>query len=209
MRLTVFGATGGTGREIIKQALEAGHEVVAYVRNPAKLSQTAERLTVVQGEMNQPEKIRKAVAGADAVISALGPVNNKPERPLTAGMQNIINAMQRENVNRLIATTGAGVEAPEDKPPLVGKVIGMALRLFAKNVLLDSQGMVDAVQNSDLDWTVIRAPRLTDGPKTERVKVGYAGQGPGTMLTRADYAYFIISQLDDGTWSKKLPMVSN
>ena len=209
MNLTIFGATGGTGLSLLNQALEAGHQVTAYARTPSKLTQTDPKLTIIQGEMHEAEKIRQAVAGADAVISALGPTSNTPERPLTAGMQHIVAAMEQEGVNRLIAATGAGVADPNDRPQLVGRLFGLALRLFAKHVLADSQGMVKAIQQSDLDWTIARAPRLTDKPGNGRLVVGYAGQGPGTQLTRDDFAKFMLQQVDSDKWSRKSPMVSN
>ncbi len=209
MKLTIFGATGGTGRELVRQALADGYEVTVFVRNPAKITQSQERLTVIQGEMAEAEKIAKAVAGADAVISGLGPTSNSPERPLTAGMTHIVAAMKSAGVSRLIAATGAGVADPNDRPQLVGRLFGLALRLFAKHVLADSQGMVAAIRGSDLAWTLARAPRLNDNQGTGKLKVGYAGQGPGTQLARADFARFMLDQVQSDTWLRKAPMLSN
>ncbi|MFO7682413.1 MAG: SDR family oxidoreductase [Chloroflexota bacterium] len=209
MKLTIFGATGGTGQELVRQALAAGHEVVAYVRTPAKLTLTDQRLRVVQGEMNEGAKISQAIAGADAVLSALGPTSNKPERPLTQGMQHIVASMKEEGVRRLIVATGAGVADPQDKPQLVGRLFGLALRLFARNVLADSQGMVAAVRGSGLDWTLARAPRLQDKPGTGKIKVGYAGKGIGSQLARADFARFMLDQVASDVWVGKAPMLSN
>lgn len=209
MKLTIFGATGGTGKELVQQALAAGHQVTAYVRTPSKLSLTDDRLSVIQGQMDEAEKINQAIAGADAVLSTLGPTSNKPGQPLTRGMQQIIAAMKRQNVERLIATTGAGVADPNDRPQLIGRLFGLALRLFSKNVLADSQEMVAAIRNSGLNWTLARAPRLTDKPATGQIKVGYAGKGPGTQLTRADFARFMLDQLESDSWSRKAPMLSN
>lgn len=209
MQLTIFGATGGTGKELVKQALASGHKVTVYARNPAKVGLTEDYLTVVKGEMDALEKIAQAIAGADAVLSALGPTSNTPERPLTAGMANIVAAMKRAGVSRLIVATGAGVADPNDKPQLIGRIFGLALRLFAKHVLADSQGMVETIRNSDLDWTLARAPRLNDKPGTGQIKVGYAGQGPGTQLSRADFARFMLDQLRTEEWVRKAPMLSN
>lgn len=209
MNVTIFGSTGGTGKELVKQALAAGHHVTAYVRDPAKLTTAGKGLTVVQGTLEEAKKINEAVAGADVVLSALGPTSNNPGKPLTAGMAHIVAAMEEQNVKRLIAATGAGVSDPNDKPQLIGKFFGLALRLFAKNVLADSQGMVAVVRESDLNWTLARAPRLNDKPGTGQIKVGYAGKGPGTQLSRADFAQFILEQISDETWSRKAPMVSN
>ncbi|MBK8900696.1 MAG: SDR family oxidoreductase [Anaerolineaceae bacterium] len=209
MKLTIFGATGGTGQELVKQALAAGHEVTIYVRNPAKVKQQEPRLTVIQGEMHEAAKIEQAVAGADAVLSALGPTSNTPERPLTTGMAHIVAAMKKTGVRRLIAATGAGVADPNDRPQLIGQLFGLALRLFARHVLADSQGMVAAIRSSGLDWMLARAPRLHDKPSSGQIKVGYAGQGPGTQLARADFARFMLDQVGADQWLKKAPMLSN
>ncbi|MBK7896374.1 MAG: SDR family oxidoreductase [Candidatus Promineifilaceae bacterium] len=209
MKLTIFGATGGTGQELVQQALAAGHNVTVYVRNPAKMKQPHPRLAIVQGEMHEAEKIEQALAEAEAVISALGPTSNTPERPLTTGMAHIVAAMHKTGVRRLIAATGAGVADPHDRPQLVGRLFGLALRLFARHVLADSQGMVTAVRGSNLAWTLARAPRLHDKPGTGQLKVGYAGQGPGTQLARADFARFMLDQLHSEEWVNKAPMLSN
>jgi hypothetical protein len=117
--------------------------------------------------------------------------------------------MEQNNVQRLIVATGAGVADPNDKPQLIGRLFGLALRLFAKHVLADSQGMVSIIQNSNLNWTLTRAPRLNDKPGTGQIKVGYAGQGPGTQLSRADFAQFMLEQIRDDTWSRRAPMLSS
>ena len=209
MKLTVFGATGGAGQEVVKQALAGGHAVTAYVRTPSKLTIQNDALTVVQGDLDDETKLREAIAGADAVISALGPTSNTPERPLTAGMQNIVAAMDAEGVSRLIAATGAGVADPNDTPGLIHKAIGLALRVSAKHVLEDSLGMVEVIRTSDLEWTLARAPRLNDKPATGQIKVGYVGKGPGTQLSRADFARFMLDQLESDEWVRKAPMLSN
>lgn len=209
MKVTVFGSTGGTGKELVNQALAAGHDVTVYVRNPAKLSVTHDKLRVVQGNLDEPDKIGEAIAGAEAVLSALGPTSNKPGKPLTEGMRHIVTAMEKHKVQRLIVATGAGVADPNDKPQLIGRLFGLALRLFAKHVLADSQSMVAVVRNSDLKWILTRGPRLNDKPGTGQIKVGYAGQGPGTQLSRADFAQFMLEQIHDDTWLRKAPMVSN
>lgn len=209
MKITIFGSTGGTGKELVNQALAAGYDVTVYVRNPAKLTISHDRLTVVQGNLAEPDNMREAITGADAVLSALGPTSNKPGNPLTEGMGHIVTTMERHHVQRLIVATGAGVADPNDKSQLIGRVFGLALRLFAKHVLADSQGMVAVVRNSSLKWTLARAPRLNDNPGTGKIKVGYAGHGPGTQLSRADFAGFMLEQIKDETWVRKAPMLSN
>ncbi|MEZ4618278.1 MAG: SDR family oxidoreductase [Caldilineaceae bacterium] len=209
MNVTIFGSTGGTGKELVKQALATGYDVTVYVRNPDRLSVTNDRLKVIQGNLDEPDKIEEAIAGTDVVLSALGPTSNKPGKPVTKGMGHIVAAMEKQNVARLIVATGAGVADPNDKPQLIGQLFGLALRLFARHVLADSQAMVAIVRNSNLKWIVVRAPRLIDKSGTGQTKVGYAGQGPGTQLSRADFARFMLEQINDDTWLHKAPMLSN
>ena len=94
LKLTIFGATRGTGKLLVDQALEAGYHVVAYVRDPSKLAETHERLTIIRGELRDQEGIERAVSGANAVISVLGPRGDSKGKPITEGIQNIIAAMR-------------------------------------------------------------------------------------------------------------------
>lgn len=101
MKITVFGATGGTGKQLVEQALAAGYEVVAYARNPSKLNISHEHLTVVQGELSDQALIENAIKGSDAVLSTLGPRGGSKNKPITQGMQNIIATMKKQGVRRL------------------------------------------------------------------------------------------------------------
>ena len=114
MRLTVFGATGEAGQQIIAQALAAGDRVVAYARNPAKLRVAHERLTVAQGELTDEAGIEQAVSGADAVISVLGPRGDSRDKPITRGTQNILAAMKKLGVRRLIINSTVSAPDPND-----------------------------------------------------------------------------------------------
>jgi putative NADH-flavin reductase len=122
--------------------------------------------------------------------------------------KNIVSAMKKHGVRRLISTTGAGVRQPEDQPKLADHLIGALLRLLAKDVLLDSAANVKMIQNSDLDWTVVRYPRLMDGAHTGKYRVGYVSRDSETQLSRADGADFVLRELTENKWLRKLPLVS-
>jgi uncharacterized protein YbjT (DUF2867 family) len=207
VKLAVFGATGRTGRHLVQQALAAGHEIVALVRTPGKLGELAAKLDVIQGDATAIADVEKAVAGADAVLSVLGPTAGA--KVMTSAGRNIIAAMRGQGVSRLITLTGAGVRAPLDTPGFIDQLFGVLLRLFARSALEDAVGHVDAIRSSGLRWTVVRVPMLRDGPGGAPIVTGYAGQGPGTKIDRADAARFILAQLDDETWVGKAPMISN
>lgn len=209
MKLTILGATGRTGQELVEQALEAGHEVVAYVRNPAKLTQEHANLRAVTGDLEDEAALREALHGADAVLSGLGPVGNKPDYVLGRGMPHVVAAMQAEGVSRIVLSTGAGVRMPGDTPGLFDRFMGFLLNTFAKHVLEDSRRMVTAVVESDLAWTIVRVPVLNDNPATGNVRVGMVGQGTGTKLSRADMAAFMLEQVESDKYLHQAPVISN
>ncbi len=208
MRLAIFGASGRTGRPLVEQALAAGHDVVALARTPSSFPIKHERLHVVEGNVEDAAKVDEAVAGADAVLSVLGHSKTSNKDVLTVGTRNIINAMQKHGVKRLINLTGAGVRDPQDQPKLVDKVFGFALARLQPDLLRDSENQTKLIRGSDLDWTIVRGPRLTEGPRTGKYRVGYVGKDSGTQASRADIADFMLTQVTDNTYLRKLPVVS-
>jgi putative NADH-flavin reductase len=208
MHIAVFGATGQTGLQLVQQALQAGHEVVAFARNPSKLGISHERLHSVQGDISDKATVTTAIQGANAVVSALGPSSNKPDFAVSQGMTNILSAMQQHNVRRLVISAGAGVRDPQDNPKLVDRFFGIVLRLVSGNVVADMEKTVALVRASDRDWTVVRVPRLTNGPATGQYKIGYVGD-IGTQITRADLAAFMLRQLSDTQFVRAAPAISN
>ena len=209
MKVVVFGATGKTGRHVVEQALAAGHTVVAFARDPSKLNTTHKRLSVVQRDVQNPAQVEQAVAGADAVVSVLGPTHNRPAYEVSKGMANILNAMKNRRVRRLVIAAGAGVGDPNDEPKLINKAISVLLKLVSRNVLEDMKRTVELVRASDRDWVIVRVPRLTDAPRTGKVKAGYVGKGMGLTLSRADMADFMLQQLKGDTYLQKAPAISN
>lgn len=208
MKIVVFGASGGTGKQVVQQALAAGYEVTAFVRDPVKLAMQDAALRIVQGDVTDAAAVEAVLTGQEAVISALGP--SRPPAPgmMETAAQNIVAAMQKHNIRRLIATTGAGVRDSQDQPKLIDHVIRGLLSLLSGVVLRDSEAHVAIIRASDLDWTVVRFPRLTDGPHTGRYRVGYVGKDSGTQLARADGADFVLKELAEGKYIRKMPVVS-
>ena len=209
MQLTLFGATGKAGRCLLEQALAQGHTVTVLVRDPAKLTQRHERLRVVHGDIRAADQVAQAVAGAEAVISVLGPMSNKPELAVSQGMDNIVAAMRQHGVRRLIQSAGAGVRDPQDTPTLVHAFFGGLVRLLSPHVVADMEQVVEKVRGSGLDWTVVRVPRLTDEAATGQLRQGYVGKDIGTRMTRADLAAFMLKQVEDRTYVGKAPAISN
>jgi putative NADH-flavin reductase len=209
MKLTIFGASGRTGIPLVRRALTAGHEVTALVRDPAKLPIKDDRLTVIQGDVTDPAAVERAIAGADAVISVLGPGPNTPKDIQTRAAHTIIAAMHKHGVRRLVSLTGAGVPAPQDRPKLVNRLFSLALALFAADALRDGEGLAAALRDSGLDWTLVRVPRLTDDPGTGNVRVGWVGVNTGTKIAREDVADWMLRVATNGSYVGQMPMISN
>lgn len=208
MKIIVFGASGGTGIEIVKQALDADHIVTAFVRDPAKLNFQHPDLIVVQGDVLDADAVLEAVTGHDAVISALGPTRPPVAHVMETAAQNIVAAMKKASIRRLITTTGAGVRDPKDQPKFVDHFIRALLALLAHDVLKDSIANVEVIRASGLDWTVVRFPRLINGSMTGKYRVGYVGKDSGTQISRADGAHFVLNELVEGKYIHQMPVVS-
>lgn len=208
MKIIVFGASGGTGIEIVRQALDANHIVTAFARNPAKIFLQHPNLAIFQGDVLDADAVSIAVSGHDAVISALGPTRPPVPHMMETAAQNIVAAMNKAKIRRLISTTGAGVRDPKDQPKFIDHLIKGLLTLMARDVLQDSTANVEIIRASGLDWTVVRFPRLLDGSKTGKYRVGYVGKDSGTQISRADGAHFILNELVEGKYIHQMPVVS-
>jgi len=208
MKIVVFGASGETGELVVRQALKAGHLVTAYVRSPSKLEIKHSNLHIIQGDVMNAEKVEQAIAGQKAVISTLGPTRPPVPGLMEIAAKNIVTTMNKHGVKRLISTTGAGVRDPRDQPKLFDKVMKALLTIMARDVLRDSEANVNVIRSSDLDWTIIRLPRLMNGQHTGKYRIGYIGKDSGSQISRADGADFILRELLQNKYVHKAPIVS-
>ncbi len=208
MKLTIFGATGGTGKHVVDKALTAGHHVTAFVRNPDKLKVQHENLTCVKGDALNPDEVSQAIAGADAVISILAQSKNSPKDLQTRATENIVAAMQKHGVKRLVSTTGGGMRVPEDNPGLMDNVIRFLLQTLSGDVLKDAENHYAVIKQSDLEWVVPRGPMLHDNPGSDDYIVGYVGD-TGARLSRESFADFTLKAATSNEWVGKAPMLSD
>ncbi len=206
--MAIFGATGRTGRPLVEQALGRGYEVTAFVRDPLKLGISHERLTVVRGDVTDGSAVGRAVSGQDAVLSVIGHAKGSPKDVQTRGIVNIVVAMERHGVRRLVSLTGAGVRAEGDEPKFVDKVFGFLLGTLQREVLQDAVGHVAVIQESGMDWVVVRGPRLTEGERKGEYRVGLIGKNSGTSISRADLADFMLDQITGDAHLRQMPVVS-
>ena len=193
MRLLILGATGGTGRALVSQACERGHEITAFVRSPSKLGPLADGIIVRQGDPRNVVDLRPVLPGHDAVLSALGPPGAGPTTILRASARSTVDAMRTGGPRRLIVVSAAVLF---DDLGVFGNLLR---RTLLKNVAADSAEMERIVMESGLDWTIARPPRLTNGPLTRRY-CAEDGHLPArsalSSISRADVAHFVLDELE-------------
>ena len=206
--VAVFGATGRTGLPLVRKLLDAGYAVRALARTPAKLAIDHARLEVLPGDYRDAEAVARTIAGTRAVVNLVGHVKGSAPDVLTAGMTHVVTAMRAEGIGRIVNLTGAGVEHPDDRPELVDKVFRLVMRTFFRDVVADATESSFVLRASDLAYTNVRAPRLTEGAAKGTRKVGMVGQ-IGTSLTRGDLADFLLEVLREGCYVGEEPAVSN
>jgi len=210
MRITIFGATGATGRMLTQQALTKGYEVVACARNPTKLDIEDEKLKIVRGELSNQSDIEESIKGSDAVISILGPTGSSKGLPISKGMQNILQAIQKCNLKRIIATATPSAVDPHDTFDLKFKLAVLMVTLFIPSAYQDIVKTAEAIRATDLDWTIVRLPLLNSKPKQGQLNASYIGQGKVNLhLSRGDLVDFLLSQIEDDTYIQKAPAISN
>jgi putative NADH-flavin reductase len=198
MRITVFGATGGVGQEIVRQALAAGHEVTAVVRDPARFTVTGERLDVVRADLTDPEALRPAVAGRDAVLSGLGARRRSDAGVAERLTRTVVRAMEAEGTRRLVVVSAGPVGPEAPGAPLVDRIMLKIISAALKDVYTDLTAMEAELARSATDWTSVRPPRLQDKPVTGvyRKVIGGFPRG-GRFLARADVAHAMLAVVDD------------
>ncbi|WP_418958283.1 NAD(P)-dependent oxidoreductase [Streptomyces tritici] len=189
MRITVFGATGGTGEHLVRLALEAGHHVTAVVRDPARVRQAGHpALDVVRADVMDPAAITEAVTGRDGVVSALGPRGTGETTVCSDGARSIITALRAAGGRRLVVVTASGHVVDEGDGPFTRSVVKPVVGRFLRHAFADFVRTEAAVRASGLDWTLMRPPRLTDGrPRAYRTATDRNVRG-GHFLSRADLA---------------------
>jgi len=199
LKIVIFGATGGTGRLLVEQALAQGHIVTAFDRSAAGFTIEHPNLTLVQGDVFNQEQVDAAVAGQD-----VAPV-------CSTGTEHIVAAMQKAGVKRFICQSAFVVAALDGERREVPWVLPVALSFSpkTKTMFADKVRQEQIVQQSELDWIIVRPARLTDGPKTGAYKSGAPMSiGLNSKINRADVADFILKQVSDNSYLHKVPRLS-
>jgi putative NADH-flavin reductase len=206
MHVLILGATGRTGSLAMDGALKAGHEATVLVRQAGRL-EPRRGLSVVVGDVRDEMAIRAALRDVDAVIAALGPRSNTraEEDSLALGMHNLTVAMEDGGVDRLVTMSGAGVDVPGDRKPVLDRIMSGAVRRFARHVLYAKQREFEIFSASALDWTALRPPIVIGGSaRGYRLDLSLR---PGARVTRADVAQALIDQVADRRFIRAAPFV--
>lgn len=206
MKLVVLGATGGIGLEIVKQAVEGGHSVTAFVRSAEKLAKFGNHITVVQGDLLRSHELANVLEGQDAVLSSFGPREPRANGNLLQSFANALtDAMLHSGTRRVIVVSVAFLFKDMIIPPayLVGRLV------FGHHVA-DASAMEEIVKKSGLDWTIVRPPQLTDKRRTGTYRVR-EGHSPllGFTISRADVADYMIKAVENRVSIGKVVGVSN
>src|SRR6266498_5346905 len=200
MKLTVFGATGGIGGHVVRQALDAGHQVTAVVRDPTRfvVSHPALEVATVPG-LTDPEMLRPALKGSDAAISGVGPRGRKDGPVSSTATRGILRAMEASGVRRFVAVSAVPVgPLPEGESFVNRRILLPFMGVFARDVYADLAAMEDEIRRSATEWTIVRPPKLVNKPLTGKYRTCVGGNVPrGYSISRADVAHAMLAALDD------------
>lgn len=209
VRLGIVGATGRTGRYAVAAALQRGHDVAVLVRDPAKVSgDMAGRVRVVVGDSTDPVGLADLAAGADAVVSALGPTGKQPDLHAQTA-QALVEVLRRQGPSRFVGVSGAGIDVPGDRKSAKDRVISRLIQTLGGNAVQDKSAEYQVWAASGLAWTLVRPPRLSDGPASRQPLEQDAHRSTrSTKIIRADLGAFLIDVAENNLYVQLAPFVA-
>lgn len=208
MRLAIFGGTGTVGSELLTRALDGGHDVRALVRTPSKLGGDRDRLTVVAGDARGAPAVGQTLAGCDAVLSTLGAKGRNYPDTRRVGTAHILAAMQEQRIRRLVVMGGFHLHFNGD-PSNVGQRLILPILKLSPHLVEDTTAMGVAILASDLDWTLVRTPRVVGRRTDGGARTGQLALGPWSKVSRGDVASFMLRCLEDDAYIRQAPMISS
>ncbi|KAH9923008.1 NAD(P)-binding protein [Amylocystis lapponica] len=216
MHLLILGGTGAAGVLLVQEALAASHTVAIYARSPTKLPDTITAnpsATVIEGTLTDDDSLFAATEGVDAVLSCLGPTSasHPADTPIAHGYTHVIAAMKKRGVRRLIACGTASMVDERDRFSFTFTAMVAVVALLIRNAYKDvvATGKTIRAQGDELDWTIVRVPMLND-KENRAVVAGYIGDAKvGVKLARIGFAVFVLQELEQNVWIRKVPMISS
>ena len=198
MKIIVFGASGGVGQAVVQQALSAGHEITAFVRDSGKIPFQNALLTIVQGDGLDEEAVSNAIKGHDAVLCCVGSRGMGATTLMSDIVRHIISGMNKNEVKRIAYVASAGIH--KELTGISGSIVGFILR----NVLADHRRAYELLEKSGIEWTIARPMQLTNGEQTSTYRESFTGIPNGGMkISRADVAHFLLKSLSDDAYINK------
>ena len=211
MKLLIFGATGGTGRALVAQALDQGYTVTAFARNPDAVTTKHSRLAIMQGDILDYASVERAVKGQDAVLSALGTRILRKNTIISDGSRNIITAMEKHGVKRFVCESSLSIGDSKEQQKQLGLLYNIIIiPLLLRNMFADKEVQERYIMQSTLDWVIVRPGVLTNAPRTAVYRSGFSAADASikAKISRADVADFMLKQLTDNTYVHKAPSLS-
>ncbi|MGY3211831.1 NAD(P)-dependent oxidoreductase [Mucilaginibacter sp. HD30] len=202
--IAVLGANGGIGKQVVMQALIAGYDVSAILRTPDNLTIQHPNLKVIQGDIMRAGTLDEHLKGKDVIISAIGKNSFKKTTLYSQGSKNLIESMERTGVKRAFFISASGLDVNPKHPLLVRLATKYILQLILRNPYADQRSMENIIKQSNIDWTIVRPPRLLDKSLTGNYRMSTNGfLENGLSISRADVAHFIVNNLGNEVIIKK------
>lgn len=211
MNVIIFGATGGIGRWAVQHALQRGYHVTAYVRNAQKITETNKNLTVIQGDIHDQQEMTKALSGQDAVVWCVGIPMKKRYQKMESleGHKTLIKAMEANQVKRLVDWGTPSIHFQQDKKSLITVVPGIMAGLLFPQAQKEMLAIAEVLQESKLDWTLVRFMAPQNTCYTGNVKVGFGDTKMNFSISREDIGAFMIKMLDSDTYIRSMPIIGS
>lgn len=209
LNIVVLGANGGIGNQVVIQALNAGHKVTAILRTPGKLDISHTNLQIVKGDIMKPDTLEEHLRNKDAVVSAIGKNSLKKTTLYSQGNNNLIEAMKRAGTNRAFFISASGLEVNPTHSLLIKFATKFILQALLRNMYADLRAMEKIIKESNINWTIMRPPRLLNSPVSGNYRTTADGfLNNGLKISRADVAHFIVHNLTNETIFRKVVEVA-
>lgn len=206
MKVLVFGANGRVGSLLVKQLIKQEYEVVAFIHGKNNLPKN-NLLTVFKGDIYSRENVSSAMKGCDVIISALGSWGTPNKDILTSAMENIIPEMENQKIKRIITLTGADALANEEKPTLIQKITRPIFTVLAKKILEDGENHIALLEDSELDWTVVRSPVMNNMGNPKKFYFSDTPPNPFRTINRKSVAIALANQTEDTAFIHQAPYI--
>ncbi len=206
MKIIVFGANGRVGSLLVAELIKQNYKVVAFIHGENNLPKN-KLVTIFKGDIYNSKNVSSAMKGCNVIISALGSWGTPKKDILTSAMKNIIPAMKEQKIKRIITLTGADALASKEKPTITQKITRPIFTVLAKNILEDGENHIALLENSELDWTVVRSPVMNNIGNPKRFYLSNNTPNPFRTINRQSVAIVLTNQISDTAFIHQAPYI--